>query len=304
MEINNEAYLNFLGTWANVMWILFFVALATSIAIFLLYKIKYWSTKDLKQKFDLASQSEIGMLQTSQYILAAAFFFIINTQKNDTVAISGIWFGIRIFLGLAIGLLHGYIMYLVFKYWYPRPLSKKLEKLRYSPRINSKTGNKMKLLSEAEEDAYLDEGMQAEENVFSVDYDVWIDPQTGETKIEKYQGHLTAHECDRCGFQTLRLAKEEVIQEATEFYDGELKQEYNCSYCGRIKRKTVKLSKKMDNDFSNREMIDDPLTHDKRIAMIKLDFHTKDGETKNFEFQSISQVQHFLEEFTFEKLKE
>ena len=31
------------------------------------------------------------------------------------------------------------------------------------------------LLSEDEEDAYLDEGMQAEENVFSVDYDVWID---------------------------------------------------------------------------------------------------------------------------------
>ena len=30
----------------------------------------------------------------------------------------------------------------------------------------------MKLLSEEEEDAYLDEGMQAEENVFSVDYDI------------------------------------------------------------------------------------------------------------------------------------
>ena len=45
----------------------------------------------------------------------------------------------------------------------------------------------MKLLSEEEEDAYLDEGQQAEENVFSVDYDVWIDEETGYThrKIQR-----------------------------------------------------------------------------------------------------------------------
>ena len=49
----------------------------------------------------------------------------------------------------------------------------------------------MKLLSE-EEDVYLDEGMQAEENAYSVDYDVWIDEKTGFTKIEKYNGRLHA----------------------------------------------------------------------------------------------------------------
>jgi hypothetical protein len=304
MDLDKQAYFNFLETWDNIMWILFFVAIGVSLLIFFLYKIKYWTTSDLKEKFDLASQSEVGMLQTSQYVLAGAIFFILNSQKTETVQLSIVWFGIRIFIGLSIGTLHAYIMYLVFKYYYPGPLHKKLEKLRYTPRINAKTGNKMKLLSEDEEDAYLDEGMQAEEDVFSVDYDVWIDPQTGETKIEKYQGHLTAQECDRCGFQTLRLTKEEVTREATEFYDGELQQEFNCSYCGRIKRKTVKLSQKLDKDFSGRELIDDPLSHDKRITMIKLEFHTKDGDTKNFDFQNISQAQKFLEEFDFEKLKE
>ena len=45
----------------------------------------------------------------------------------------------------------------------------------------------MKFVKEEEEDAYLDEGQQAEENVFSVDYDVWIDQETGYThrKIQK-----------------------------------------------------------------------------------------------------------------------
>ena len=300
----SSSYLEFLETWGSIMWVLFFISLGVSILIVLIYKIKYWGTKDLKQKFDLASQSEVGMLQTSQYILALAIFFVINTQKDDTVELSMVWFFIRVFIGVSLGTLHGYVMYLIFKYYYPGPLSRKLEKLRYTPRINPKTGNKMKLLSEDEEDAYLDEGMQAEEDVFSVDYDVWIDPQTGETKIEKYQGHLTALECDRCGFQTLRLTKEEILQEATEFYDGELQQEYNCSYCGRVQRKKLKLSKKLDSDFSDRQMIDDPLKHDKRITLIKLEFHTKDGYTKNFDFQNISQAQQFLEEFSFEKLND
>ena len=41
----------------------------------------------------------------------------------------------------------------------------------------------MRLLSEDEEDVYLDEGMQAEENIFSVDYDVWIDEVTGDINV-------------------------------------------------------------------------------------------------------------------------
>ena len=54
--------------------------------------------------------------------------------------------------------------------------------------------------------------MQAEENLFSVDYDVWIDEKTERTIIEKYTGHLEASTCENCGFATMRLVKEEAIQ--------------------------------------------------------------------------------------------
>ena len=40
----------------------------------------------------------------------------------------------------------------------------------------------MRLLREDEEDIHLNEGMQAEENVFSIDYDVWIDEKTNDIK--------------------------------------------------------------------------------------------------------------------------
>ena len=37
----------------------------------------------------------------------------------------------------------------------------------------------------------------------------------------------------------MRLSKEEIVKEATDHEDGELLKEFKCSYCNRIKRKTV-----------------------------------------------------------------
>jgi hypothetical protein len=65
--------------------------------------------------------------------------------------------------------------HLILEYYYPTRLDKKLKKWRYMPRTNPKNGNKMRVLSEEEEDVHMDPGMIAEENVFSIDYDVWID---------------------------------------------------------------------------------------------------------------------------------
>ncbi len=302
-SIDKEQYLSFLESWGQICLIMTFVMLGLALLVFLIYRYRYWSAKDPKSKFDLVSQTETRALLNSQYLVSTAIFFFTLTLKDDTVELHIVWFFIRIFIGIAFATLYGYIAYLIFKYYYPGPLHRKLEMLRYTPRINPATGNRMKLLSEDEEDAYLDEGMQAEENVFSVDYDVWIDPINGDTHIEKYKGHLTALQCDRCGFQTLRLVKEDVVQEATELTDGEIQQEFNCSYCNRIKRKTVKISKKVNEDFSNRRLIDDPLRYDKRIQMIKLEIHTK-GDAKIFEFQNMDQIKHFLDEFDFEKLEE
>ena len=101
----------------------------------------------------------------------------------------------------------------------------------------------MNLLSEEEEDVHLDEGMQAEENAFSVDYDVWIDEVSGFTKIEKYNGRLHALQCSECNYQTLRVDREEIIQPATETDDGELMKYFSCTYCGHKEKKSFKIAK-------------------------------------------------------------
>ncbi|WP_462247366.1 hypothetical protein [Ekhidna sp.] len=301
--MNNELYLDFLSKWQQIVYILVFITLGIGVLNYIFFKISFMSKKTYKEKFDLASEKESKKLLSGHIFVAVALFLFCNTLEYETMKLDELWFFIRLFVSLCIGVLYGYIAQLIIKFYYPGVLEKKLKKLRYTPRINPENGNKMKLLSEEEEDAYLDEGMQAEENVFSVDYDVWIDESTGYTKIEKYKGHLSALECDRCGFQTLRLAKEEIIKEATETEDGELLKEYNCSYCGRIKRKNVVLTRRFKDSSESGQLIDNPLDHDGRITVIKVEIHGSGGEVKEYDFQNLDQAKNFLSEFDFEKLQ-
>jgi hypothetical protein len=131
----------------------------------------------------------------------------------------------------------------VLKIYYPSILEKKLHKLRYTPRKSPKSGLDMKLLSEEEEDVYLSEGMQAEEDVFSVDYDVWIDEESDYTKIEKYDGHLHAEKCDNCNYQTLKVIKEEIITSPSINEKGELLKYYECTYCNHKDRKLFTIGR-------------------------------------------------------------
>lgn len=302
--MNKEMYLDFLAGWQEIVSTLMFVVLGVGVLNYIFFRISYASKKTYKEKHDLASEKEIKKLLIGHILVAIALFLFCNTLEYETMKIDFLWFFIRLFVSMCISVLYGYIAHLILKFYYPGILEKKLKKLRYTPRYNPENGNKMKLLSEAEEDAYLDEGMQAEENVFSVDYDVWIDEATGYTKIEKYKGHLSALQCDRCGFQTLRLKKEEIIKEATSTEDGELLKEYNCSYCGRIKRKNVILTRNFKDSLESAQLVEDPLKYDSRIAVIKVEIHGTKGEIKEYDFQNLEQAQHFLEEFNFEKLEE
>ena len=235
----NPKYFDLLMQWQEYILYPAFASAAIGILIYILYKFKFSSLKTMKEKFDLVSQKEARRYFQVHMAFAVGGFLFFNSTMIDNVARAPMWFGIRFFIGICIGVFYGYISTLLLKYYWPKPLHKRLHALRYSPRTNPKNGNRMKLLSEDEEDAYLDEGRQAEEDVFSVDYDVWIDEKTGDTVIERYEGHLQALECDRCGFQTLKLTKEEVTKKVFGTEDGELLKEYKCRYCSRIKRKTV-----------------------------------------------------------------
>ncbi|MGL1889118.1 MAG: hypothetical protein OCD76_21575 [Reichenbachiella sp.] len=301
----SEELITFLTNWQKYMFLLAPSFLVISALTYITYKVILGSKSTLKSKHDFISKNEYTFIFTTHIAVAIAIFLVCNTYKPEAVLKSFVWFFIRFFISTCFGVLYGYTAQLLLKYYYPKVQAKKLKKLRYTPRINPNNGNEMKLLSEDEEDSYLDEGMQAEEDVFSVDYDVWIDPETGDTQIEKYEGRLHALECDRCGFQTLKLEKEEIVKEANTEEEGELIKHYKCSYCKRIKRKTVRLStQKTESDFAVTETTKFvTVDGDKKVVLVKVDIHSNnDDDVKSFEFQNLQEAQKFLKEFTFEQL--
>jgi len=212
-------------------------------AIGIIILIYHWITlsmkKDPKKRYDFINEHEINNLWYASVILLIAIGIYVTLVPEGEV----IWLAVRVFVTVMMGLIVGVIISNLLKFYYPFYVEKRLKKLRYTPRVSPKSGKPMKLLSEDEEDVYLDEGMQAEENVFSVDYDVWIDEETGFTKIEKYAGHLIALQCPECNYQTLKVTKEEILESPTETEEGELMKFYKCDYCGYKERKAFRIAR-------------------------------------------------------------
>ncbi len=211
---------------------------AFGILIILGHFIKLLVTKDFKTKYDYINMHEINYLWYSVLLIIIGGALYSNTIAENSI---WLWFFVRVFVGIMLGIIVGVVVQNVLKFYYPFFIEKRLKKLRYAPRI-SPDGRKMKLLSEEEEDVYLDEGMQAEEDAFSVDYDVWIDEVSGYTKIEKYNGRLHALQCSECNYQTLKVEREEIIQSPTNEEEGELMKYYQCGYCGYKERKSFKIA--------------------------------------------------------------
>jgi len=218
-------------------------SVALSFLVFLFYFIRYISIKDLKAKYDFVNLNEINYLMIGGYLVVIAGWFFLNSLFGDKVQVEPGIFIARLLGTLIFASIFFVVVYNVLKIYYPSILEKKLHKLRYSPRKSPKSGKLMKLLSEEEEDVYLSEGMQAEEEVFSVDYDVWIDEESEYTKIEKYDGHLHAEKCENCNFQTLKVVKEEIISSPTTNEKGELLKYYECTYCGHKERKLFTIGR-------------------------------------------------------------
>ena len=234
-------------------------------------------------------------------MLAVGVAMFINTYGKDTLTFDTVWFLVRGFISIAGGTLVGYIGSLILEYYYPTKLDRKLKKWRYAPRINPQTGAKMRLLREDEEDVHLDEGMRAEEEVFSIDYDVWIDEATGFTRVEKYPGHLEALQCNNCGFFTMKVAREEIVREPSAEKEGELIKHYECQYCGSVRATQFNIAK--DDDYSNFEPDKIHFKKNTSVNVVNLEIISTSGDKKTYTFQSVDQAEKFLSEFDMDSVQ-
>ncbi len=224
--------------WNSMARMLAFVAWGVSFAIVMYHVVRLASMGDAKTKYDFINKSEIKTLWVAALILIVGCCFYANANIDK---LSTLWIFVRGFTTFMMGTIFALIVQNMLKFYYPFFIEKRLKALRYKPRISPKTGKPMKLLGESEEDAYLDEGMQAEEQVFSIDYDVWKDEETGYVKIERYSGHLHALQCPECNYQTFKVVREEILKAPIDSEEGQLLKHFQCGYCGYKAKKTVTL---------------------------------------------------------------
>jgi hypothetical protein len=284
---------SFLDLWHQLMLFGAILMFAAGIVVYILHNIKIAAIKSPKEKYDYISRREIKQLELIFILFALGVAMLINRYGMDKLDEMGVWFYVRLFMGFAGGTLVGYVAFLILEYYYPTKLDKKLKKWRYLPRTNQKTGNKMRLLAEHEEDVHLDEGMRAEEDVFSVDYDVWFDEKTSDVLVEKYPGHLQALQCGSCGFFTLKVVREEITQKPTLTTPGELIKHYECSYCKSVRATAFKISTMEGEDFKHEKHTFRP---ERDIVLVKLEIKSREGSSKYYEFGDLTQAQKFLGE--------
>lgn len=235
-----EAPLQFIDSWNYWARIAAIVFIGVGLLRILFHFLKLATTKEFKARYDFINEKEINILLSSTFMAIIGVSLLANAFLGE---IGLFWFIIRWFTTLCLAFVLGVVANNMYKFYYPFYIEKRLRQLRYRPRISPKSGKPMKLLSEEEEDVYLDEGMQAEEDVFSIDYDVWVDEESGYTKIEKYSGHLHALNCTECNYQTLRVIKEEIVTRPTFEEEGELIKYFNCSYCDYSAQETFTVAK-------------------------------------------------------------
>lgn len=259
--------------------------------MFIFHHLKIASLKSPKAKYDYISRREIRNLEIVFIMFAIGVAMLINRYGMDKLDEMGVWFYVRLFMSFAGGTLVGYVAFLILEYYYPTRLDKRLKRWRYMPRVNPKSGNKMRLLAEHEEDVHLEEGMRAEEDVFSVDYDVWFDEKTNDVLVEKYPGHMQALQCGSCGFFTLKVVREEITQKPTLNTPGELIKHYECSYCKSVRATAFKISTMEGDDYKHQK---DSLR--RNTVLVKVEIKSREGNSKFFEFGDVTQAQKFLSE--------
>lgn len=104
---------------------------------------------------------------------------------------------------------------------------------RRKKRICPECSNRMRRLSEEEEDPYLTELQILEENEKIKDYDVWV-CECGKTFVDFYEGseYSSYVDCPRCGVHMSKVVSRETIVSPTYTEKGKEKVYYECKHCG------------------------------------------------------------------------
>lgn len=154
-------------------------------------------------------------------------------QKLGSVAVMLLIGG---FLTLGIGLVVSLIFYM------------SMRRLRTRARRCQRCGNKMKRLSEDKDNAYLTPSQDLEEQLKSVDYDVWLCPDCGEVEVIPFVNRRSTYrECSSCHARAAVLSMDRQLRPATTRSEGAGERIYVCRNCGHHDRDIYTIPRRADD---------------------------------------------------------
>ncbi len=124
-------------------------------------------------------------------------------------------------------------------------IKKLLHRLRNAPRFSPVNGRSMIKLDEELDDQFLEAGQVTEEEVGSVDYDVWITDDADDVLILRYAKRFSKYSnCPKCGYKTYYHARTETIMPATYSNAGKGRKIYTCKNCDYFKEDYFSIPRK------------------------------------------------------------
>ncbi len=122
-------------------------------------------------------------------------------------------------------------------------LERKKKKLRNHPRYSKQNGKLMHKLDENTDDRFLQSGQITEEQIKSVDYDVWITEENDDVLVLPYSKPYSKYRnCPACNFKTYHHY-EKVIRSATRSRSGLKLRNSECHNCNYRTSKEVIIPK-------------------------------------------------------------
>jgi uncharacterized membrane protein YgcG len=126
--------------------------------------------------------------------------------------------------------------------------------LRLRPRVCETCHQPRERLSETDDDAHLSAGQQSEENLRSVDYDVWHCGRCNDVVVLPYGAWFSGYSaCGGCGFKTMSSSST-TLRAATQYSTGLVRVTETCRHCGKVssyERVTAQLPKPSSSSSSS-----------------------------------------------------
>ncbi len=108
----------------------------------------------------------------------------------------------------------------------------KMNRFRKMPRYSRVNGKPMILLDEKADDAFLSDGQLTEEEIGSIDYDVWVTEDQDDVMILRYTSSWSRYKkCPKCTFKTYYHDRSRVVKSATYTSTGKKEVIYKCKNC-------------------------------------------------------------------------